>query len=377
MECVRCHKKMNTATAEMNAYHYGSNYYACEHCGMLYKAYRPETVAFDPISQTFLEEDDWGKEVVSDEQYYTEKNISEMKTLAIKGDKEQGDEVIALLEMMGGISKYSSINGYNDTVYYYLTKNSTIAVDDVIDDKFAIFTLDEFYKKYPYKVGDVVKTGTDEEGIIKQIKWVDNDIVYWVESNKTCKWAQTLSVDVLDKYNRLKSNDIEHIWATTVETNKRDRDDVLFDSIIWHLRNSVNNGKQHLSGGDCEAYFRELVKKVKMYKPVYPKTYEECREILDEQADVTYGYSRDILHNLQVLLVCRDAYWKIAGEEMELGKPWEPKSIEMSHAIVCRDDGDFLLHRVTKAILIFPTEEMRDAFYENFKDLIEQCKELL
>ena len=29
------------------------------------------------------------------------------------------------------------------------------------------------------------------------------------------------------------------------------------------------------------------------------------------------------------------------------------------------------------AILAFPTEEMRDAFYENFKDLIEQCKELL
>jgi hypothetical protein len=28
-------------------------------------------------------------------------------------------------------------------------------------------------------------------------------------------------------------------------------------------------------------------------------------------------------------------------------------------------------------ILAFPTEEMRDTFYENFKDLIEQCKELL
>ena len=28
-------------------------------------------------------------------------------------------------------------------------------------------------------------------------------------------------------------------------------------------------------------------------------------------------------------------------------------------------------------ILTFPTEEMRDAFYENFKDLIEGCKELL
>jgi hypothetical protein len=28
-------------------------------------------------------------------------------------------------------------------------------------------------------------------------------------------------------------------------------------------------------------------------------------------------------------------------------------------------------------ILAFPTEEMRDAFYENFKYLIEECKELL
>jgi hypothetical protein len=28
-------------------------------------------------------------------------------------------------------------------------------------------------------------------------------------------------------------------------------------------------------------------------------------------------------------------------------------------------------------ILVFPTAEMRDAFYENFKDLIESCKELL
>ena len=29
------------------------------------------------------------------------------------------------------------------------------------------------------------------------------------------------------------------------------------------------------------------------------------------------------------------------------------------------------------ALLAFPTKEMRDAFYENFKEEIEQCKELL
>ena len=34
-------------------------------------------------------------------------------------------------------------------------------------------------------------------------------------------------------------------------------------------------------------------------------------------------------------------------------------------------------HGSNNVLLAFPTEEMRDAFYENFKDLIEQCKELL
>ena len=28
-------------------------------------------------------------------------------------------------------------------------------------------------------------------------------------------------------------------------------------------------------------------------------------------------------------------------------------------------------------VLVFPTKEMRDAFYENFKDLIKKCKKLL
>jgi hypothetical protein len=31
----------------------------------------------------------------------------------------------------------------------------------------------------------------------------------------------------------------------------------------------------------------------------------------------------------------------------------------------------------TSCILAFPTVEMRDTFYENFKELIDECKELL
>ena len=82
------------------------------------------------------------------------------------------------------------------------------------------------------------------------------------------------------------------------------------------------------------------------------------------------------------LLVARNAYWKIAGDEMGLGKPWEPDWCDYTtkYCIIyspqyrgfCKRQYDGI-----KCILAFPTEEMRDAFYENFKGLIEMCKELL
>lgn len=125
---------------------------------------------------------------------------------------------------------------------------------------------------------------------------------------------------------------------------------------------------------DGKAYF---VKK----KPKYPKTYRECCDILDvEPYSRSAGYKSDLITAFRNLLICRDAYWMIAGEEMGLGKPWECDGTNgyHTHAIIYR--GGFIqkVEICTRnAILAFPTAEMRDAFYESFKDLIDACKELL
>lgn len=116
----------------------------------------------------------------------------------------------------------------------------------------------------------------------------------------------------------------------------------------------------------------------------------ECAKVLLDRASVRndFGYRADLLVALQKLLVCSDAYWKIAGEEMGLGKPWKPdwrNSEERRYSIV-NIEGDINLPetiltkwilKVTNKILVFPIEEICDAFYENFKELIEICKELL
>jgi hypothetical protein len=119
-------------------------------------------------------------------------------------------------------------------------------------------------------------------------------------------------------------------------------------------------------------------------KKEYPKTYEECCELLSLGEDgrlYTKGYKASLIQDFQKLLICRDAYWKIAGEEMGLRKSWEP-DWEDEHqekyiigswlGTIQALEENFVSHPFA-----FPSEEMRDAFYENFKKLIKSCKELL
>ena len=126
-------------------------------------------------------------------------------------------------------------------------------------------------------------------------------------------------------------------------------------------------------------------------KPKYPKTYKECCERVNAcpTVGISYDTNEDMLYNdevdltlltLRKLLICRNAYWKIAGEEMGLGKSWEPdwnESKPKDTIVVIKNELVKCFALTQSFILSFPTEEMRDAFHENFKELIESCKELL
>ena len=135
-------------------------------------------------------------------------------------------------------------------------------------------------------------------------------------------------------------------------------------------------------------------------KKEYPKTYEECCYITgfentemvfeDDYRDINPPKEQwkrlGLMNQFYQLLICRDAYWMIAGEEMGLGKPWKPDYTEESY-----EQGSPIKYviyytgtHITKGqkctpsyVLTFPTEEMRDAFKENFDPDIEICKELL
>lgn len=149
----------------------------------------------------------------------------------------------------------------------------------------------------------------------------------------------------------------------------------------WYLRMGY---KWYKTANKEYTWLIKNLTSIEKKKKEYPKTYEECCKILDwNHRDYDrVGYKSELLCKLQVLILCRDAYWKIAGEEMGLGKPWElsigtPIYYIYYNRTVGTIKNDYADDIQGNIILAFPTKEMRDAFNENFDQDLEICKELL
>ena len=188
-----------------------------------------------------------------------------------------------------------------------------------------------------------------------------------------------------EKLNKLfKEAELDITYGYSTENKVESTGYMQIGKTIAVIFNDANyEDEVELQLGDYEIEVRDGKTFAVKKKPVYPKTIEECIALMrlqDLLVEGRCGYEWRLVSNLQKLLLCRDAYWKIAGEQMGLGDSWkydmskDEFSCAISYQYGCLEKNEI---RHKNAILAFPTKEMRDAFYENFKDLIEQCKELL
>lgn len=290
------------------------------------------------------------------------------KNLAIKGHATRGKEVIEILEMLGGKNTIN-LNGENHNMIYIINLSyyGEIIYMPYRTDAYTVFTLEEFIKKFPYKVGDKVNyvKYNDEHPsayTIQRMRWTGATIEYLLDSSgfsALTKDLQPYKEETMEDRPNLLQQLKEYFENTPREIVEKE----------WHEYDKYNE-----IGPSVEEYL-EYVNNIR--QPQYPKTCEECAEILLERASVRndIGYKGDLLVNLQRLLICRDAYWFIYNN-------WKP-----THKSGC-DNTIYTIHRFNEKVikgatshrhflLEFPTEEMRDEFYENFKTLIFACKELI
>ena len=274
-------------------------------------------------------------------------------------------------------------------------------------------------KTYPYKIGDrVVLKGNNRCATITDLKYnsfgnlsyyikIDNDkdisidyptdLLLPYDDIIECKVGEetkshkNMCKQLIDEMNPNVEFETETHRGyyttepeTTIEGKKR--------GVVYFWDNDFAD-KVELDLSDRELIQEDGKWFVVKKKKEYQKTYEECCKVVNTNSCIRlvynlsdgqkYYHDEDNLYlyeNFRRLKICRDAYWMIYGEENGLGKPWEPDwTIDDVKYSIFTIKGMLSKTRARYdgAILSFPTEEMRDAFYENFKKEIEICKELL
>ena len=360
------------------------------------------------------------------------KNYCNMKKkLAIKGHPTRGKEVIELLEMMGGnidkkiLSAAHIGDVLNPNVYFFDPDSSDNRIvwyyllgleHDGRASEMMIFTLEEFLEKYPFKVGDKVFLYDNiTEGCVTGMKW-DADkgtikyCVYtsaecWCDVKELLKW----NLEDCERFNLRKTPVKNHKMGPKSKLpskyyedklaeiqSKRDIDKEIFMIGPVMVPDKVDDKLEYdiIDGYEFDRIENNKII-LKPIKPKYPTTYVECCKVMGinyraqlsytnpdvERGNIYLTKEKQLLNSFMRLRICRNAYWKIAGEEMELDKPWKPDwtNAEESKYCIVNKEGtiDKWIQKTIYKTLAFPTEEIRDAFYENFKDLIEACKKLL
>ena len=281
-----------------------------------------------------------------------------MSTLAIRGHKTRGKEVIELLEMIGGKNTYG-YTGDMESLYFSIYSDTIVYGSNrsFLNDNYVFFTLEEFLEKFPYKVGDkVVVMERGNVVTITDMSWRNGrEIIYDTLFNDDC--YECFSSKELQLYKE------QGPMGGTIKMNPTE---------MGGERLIVSIPKGYEFAGVDDDNQQVVFEKIGRQ---YPKTYEECLEVMPYiiKNDSMSGYQSVLLFNFQKLLICRDAYWKLSGD-------WKPNLDSKQRKFALSNVGNkisFEVYGEYNSILCFPTEEMRDAFYENFKALINECEELL
>lgn len=294
-----------------------------------------------------------------------------MAKLAILGHETRGHEVIEILEMLGGKNNGHYGGSFLNCVYFINNYGHIEGCDKMTRLSYFQLSLEEFLDKFPYKVGDKVRKAEINGciGNIVNTRWDynTNRIIYGVEweginQPGLCCFAE----------------DLQHLQLHKEEImeGKVDSFEVLEDYCLDEVKIEFDPSKYELVWKNNGYY---VVKR----QPKYPKTYEECYEVLgyEPDEDEINCYRGGLIEQFVKLLLCRDAYWQIAGEEIGLNRPWKPDWLnkEQNKFVLYTHDNVIMsdCYVAGNNVLAFPTKIMRDAFKENFGKDLEACKELL
>ena len=285
--------------------------------------------------------------------------------IAIKGHKSRGKEVIQILESLGGSNTFNYNGDYIRTAYFIgMDYNIYGFCTDSPKVGFKVYTLEEFEREFPFKIGDrVISATTNFIGTITKLKESGWYYVKHDSGNLVCVFRQDLKL-----YKEMKE---ERNITLTLDKAKE-----------WYKKGG------ELKEVALQAYSEEELKSL-------PRSWEEfCNNYMIDYteayfdncctihfADITY---RDSIHDKNICPSKESAEAHLAMIQLEQLRncwwgDWEPKYDCGTKYIIKWDKDDLIVATSgrIRAFLIFPTRKMAEEFLKCFRDLIEKAGDLI
>ena len=296
-----------------------------------------------------------------------------MIKIAIQGHLIRGKEVIQILESLGG----KNINDLFGTAksyghYYYINNCNIIAISQKHNlHNYKFYTLEEFKKAFPFKVGDKVRDASDNEiGTITNLIYINNKLFYnidFVNSGQAFMLTKQLKL-----YKEMKEE--RNIILTLEKANE------------WYNK-----------GGELKEIALQAYSEEELTKAELPKTWEEyCIKYPKQQYETYIGIFSTIesynkisnRHPIQDKNVCRSE--KSAAAHLAL--------IQLEQLRDCYRQGDipdftksiskYCIAKINKRIdvvkssyisyfLSFTKKEIAEKFLTNFKPLIKIAEDYI
>lgn len=321
---------------------------------------------------------------------------------AIHGDVDRPHDVKHILETFNSkmprvleeihfresLPAYTSSFGNPNYIYFIDTsKDRTISFSKTILTDIPTFTLKEFEQFYPYKSGDIVKVKDGElQGFQGKIVSAKFDPWTSIGKDKVIYTVQFLTGDLEGKKREFMTDELEPVNNNIANRTQEDVNEYFKNHKIQSVNDLstieqwLKSDKLHLpedvtinsSGVNSSDFLRWYdVKKIS-----YPKTYRECCSVLGISVLDNYnnGYKSCEFFNLQKLIVCRDAYWKVFSESNN-----QNHDVKDIHDIY-NFDGKIYIGRKSSGVnyvLRLPSKDACQEFHDNFKSTIDLCKELI
>lgn len=173
--------------------------------------------------------------------------LNDMAKLAIKGHPTRGKDVIETLKMLGGVNHYVILDTHENLLYSIRDYDNYI-IGTYPSNTFVVFTLEEFLEKFPYKVGDKLKTIYGKVGVVKQLIWSykENQVLYELENDVDSLYhvdteLQPYKEETMEGKGTLVQIDLtrEFCIADEVEVILGDYEFVLKDGKTYFVKKSV------------------------------------------------------------------------------------------------------------------------------------------